>query len=183
MTKFSKVLTIFVTVMCVVFMGVTAVTSIARTDWKAELAKYPSATLADQAKRIQELNDEIKATEDRVKAAETAIAADITAMGVRDARWVAELNQKLKAAHDLAASVEAQAVQVQAKLDEGKLRREEVVRLTNQYEELVAQKEAAQAEVRRLRDLLFQSEGNLERVNRRNELLKSEGAAYEDKST
>lgn len=177
MTKFSKPLAIFVTVMCVMFMGVTTVTTIARTDWKAELAKYPSDVRSKQSARIQELDEQIKTTEERTKAAEAAIAADILAMTARDTRWVAELNQKLAAAHDLANQVEAQSKVVQAKLDEGKLRREEVVRLMNQYEELVAQKEAAQAEVRRLRDLLFQSTGTLERVKHRNELLKLEEAA------
>jgi hypothetical protein len=140
MTKFSKPLAIFVTVLCVAFMAVTAVATIARTDWKAELARYPAETRSKQSARIQELDEQIKLVEERTKAAEAAIATDIAAMTARDARWVAELNQKLDAAHQLAARVEAQAKLVQAKLDEGKLRREEVVRLMNQYEELVAQK-------------------------------------------
>jgi chromosome segregation ATPase len=185
MTKFSKPLTVFVTLMCVTFMAVTWVMTIARTDWKAELEKYPASVRSEQSARITELDEQIKTVEERTNAAQAAIGVDISAMTARDARWVAELKQKLDAAHELAVRVEQQAKLVQAKLDEGKLRREEVVRLMNQYEELVAQKEAAQAEARRLRDLLFQSTGTLERVQRRQELLENEanGPNYDGDKT
>ncbi|MBI3865354.1 MAG: hypothetical protein HY290_26055, partial [Planctomycetia bacterium] len=70
--------------------------------------------------------------------------------------------------------VDAESKKLQAKQDEDKRLREDVYRLRSQYEDLVAQKLDAEANVKRQRDLLFQAKGVLERVRLRAKLLDAE---------
>jgi chromosome segregation ATPase len=88
-------------------------------------------------------------------------------------------------AHTLSEQIEVEARKTQQKLDELKLRREEIKRLQTQYEELVAQRQFSQGEVRRLRDLVFQAQGVLERVERRRQQLKADGGdvGYDEPET
>jgi chromosome segregation ATPase len=176
MTKASKALVIAVAVFSVIFMGVAAVMSTARTDWKEKATKeFPSSQIAKQRERIQELDKGIEEVARQQKAAEVAIAADVKAVFAaetgREAVLEVELKQLIEEAHNLAEQVEAAAKNVEIRQDEDKRLREEVTRLRSQYDDLVAQKEDALASVKRLKDLLFQAKGVLERVEKRQKAL------------
>lgn len=179
MTRFSRSLTIFVTILSIVFMGVAAVTTATSTDWK-EIAtkKFPKSRINEQQEQIRKLDESIKATDDAQKLAIAAIATDIKALTDPATGREAELEKQLAAteqrAHELAQQIEAQARKAEAKLDELQLRREDTVRLANQFAELQSQKVATQAEVKRLQDLLFQARGMLDRVRRRHESLEAQ---------
>jgi hypothetical protein len=171
-TKISKVLTVLVTVLSLAFLGATAVSSIARTDWKSKLNEYPRAKsqeLQTQIDALKKQSDEYAALTPQTLA---AIAADQKAMVAKSVvlnQYAATLeaeDEKLREANA------ATAVTAQEKLDIDKLRREEVQRLQAQYEELVSQRGAAEAEVLRLRDLVYQTRGVLQRAVSRNESLK-----------
>ena len=173
LTKISQSLTVLVTVLSLAFMGGAMASSIARTNWKEKVAnEYPRA-------KIQELQTQIDAfTKERenyaalVQPTLAAIDADQKAM-VAKAGMLNEYARKLET-DDVAAreANAASAVKAQQKLDTDKARREEVQRLFAQYEELLSQRQEAEAEVRRLRDLLYQSRGVLQRAEGRNSALK-----------
>ncbi len=180
MTKTSKCLTILATVFSVLFMGVAVVMSTARTDWKEKATKeFPQSRITEQRTQIQDLDKEIESLTKQQEVAEASNKADslaITAPEVgRVARLEVELANLIDQGRKIAAQVEDEARKVDAKQDEGKRLREEVTRLQSQYEDLVSQKEDAQANVKRLRDLLFQARGVLERVKKRQEALQAEG--------
>lgn len=187
MTKFSKVLTIAVTVLCVAFMAVAAAMTATYTDWKARAAEYPSSKLADQKKLITDLDAESTALDTAIKHARDTQVTDVDAMTDpavgRLVQWEAELVKLEAQAKQLADQIEEEAKKVLAKLDELKLRREEVVRLRAQYDELIAQRQSAELQVRRIRDLLFQARGQLERVKHRKDLLEADGAKAEYDAT
>lgn len=182
-TTLGKALTIAVTVMSVLFMGVAAVMSTARTDWKQRAtAKYeeggfPKSKIADQDKIKADLNAQIKVVDEQQVAAVKTIQADVQALtnpqNGREITLETELAQLIDQAHTLSEQVEAEAKKVQLKQDEDTRLREEVTRLKSQYEDLLAQKDAAQVDVKRLKDLLVQAQGVLERVRRRHDSLKS----------
>jgi chromosome segregation ATPase len=179
MKKASKALVIAVTVFTVIFMGVAAVMSTARTDWKEKATKeFPSSKIADQRTKIQDFDKNIEDLGRLQKAAEAGIAADekalVAAESGREAALEVELQQLIDEAHNLADQVEAAARKVEVKQDEDKRLREEVTRLKSQYDDLVAQKDDALASVKRLKDLLFQAKGVLERVEKRQKALDAE---------
>lgn len=183
MTKFSRVLTILVTVLAVCFLGVAAVTTASRTDWKKVVTQdFTSKMLSDQKAQIDELDRDIKIATDLKTGSAEAIAADIKALTDpqtgREVVLERELEALIQQGHDLAEKAEAEARKTDARLDDLKLHREETVRLQNQFEELVSQKGAALVEVKRLRDLLFQAQGVLERAIRRHESLQQELEDY-----
>jgi chromosome segregation ATPase len=183
MTKTSKVLTVLVTAFSILFMGITAVMSTAQTDWREKATKeFPKSRIADQTAQLDDLRKEIEALDKQQKLAVDGIAADslaITAPNTgRVARLEAELVQLIDEAHKVAEQVEAEAKKVGAKQDEGKHLRDRVTRLTSQFEDLVAQKEDALMNVKRLRDLLFQARGVLDRVKKRQQALEAEGPTY-----
>jgi chromosome segregation ATPase len=185
MNKFSRCLTVFVAVICVAFMGVAALSTATYTDWKTIATKeYPRAEITKQAETIRGLEDDIKRAEDARVAALAAIAVDEKAISDpatgREVLLEQQLAQLQVQAHTLAEQFETEAKKAGAKLDELTLRREDTVRLQNQHDELVSQKLAAQAEVKRLRDLLFQARGVLERVERRRAALESQKGQYEE---
>ncbi len=179
MTKASKALTILLTVFSIVFMGVAAVMSTVRTDWKEKATKeFPKSRIAEQTDKLASLQKEIDSYEKQQKDAAAAIAADIKAFTDpqtgREAQLEAELDALVKQIHELAAQIETEAKKVQLKQDEDKRLREEVTRLKAQYDDLVSQKLDVEANGRRLKDLLFQAKGVLERVTHRLDLLKAE---------
>ncbi|HTI50105.1 MAG TPA: hypothetical protein VL475_04110 [Planctomycetaceae bacterium] len=179
MTKFSRSLTIFVTVLAVAFMGVAAVTTATSTDWKeAATKKFPKARISEQQEQIRKLDEGISATENALKLALAGIAADVKALSDPETGRESELEKQLagteQRARELAQQIEAQARKADAKLEELQLRREDTVRLENQFAELQSQKVATQAEVKRLGDLLFQAKGMLDRVRRRRESLEAQ---------
>lgn len=181
MTKASKALVIAVTVFSVIFMGVAAVMSTARTDWRDKATKeFPSSQIAKQRETIQEYDKGIEDLARQQKAVEAGIAADDKAIFAADSgREVAlesELKQLIDEAHTLAEQVEVAAKKVEVRQDEDKRLREEVTRLKSQYDDLVAQKDDALTSVKRLRDLLFQAKGVLERVEKRQKALDAEKA-------
>jgi cell division protein FtsL len=189
MTKTSKALVIAVTVFTVIFMGVAAVMSTARTDWKAKATKeFPSSQIAAQRETIQKLDQGIEDLGRQQKIAEAGIAADEKALFAaetgREAVLEVELKQLIDEAHTLAEQIEVAAKKVEVKQDEDKRLREEVTRLKSQYDDLVAQKDDALTSVKRLRDLLFQAKGVLERVEKRQKALDAEkprDGTYEDR--
>jgi chromosome segregation ATPase len=179
MTKASKALVIAVTVFSVIFMGVSAVISTARTDWKTKATKeFPSSKIAEQREMIGKLDQGIEDLGRQQKIAEVAIAADVKALFAaetgREAALEVELKQLIEEAHTLAEQVEVAAKKVEVKQDEDKRLREEVTRLKSQYDDLVAQKDDALASVKRLKDLLFQAKGVLERVEKRQKALEAD---------
>ncbi len=183
-TTIGKSLTIAVTVLSVLFMGVAAVMSTARTDWKqratAEYEKggFPKSEIAKQDKIKADLNAQIKSVDEQQVAAVKTIDADIQALtnpqNGREVQLETELAQLIDQAHTLSGQIEAEAKKVQLKQDEDTRLRDEVTRLKSQYEDLVGQKDAAQADVKRLKDLLVQAKGVLQRVQRRHKSLEAE---------
>jgi chromosome segregation ATPase len=191
MTRASKCLVIAVTVFSVVFMGVAAVMSTARTDWKEKATKeFPRSRITEQTTKIGELDKEIEALDKQQKAALASNAADVFAISApntgREAQLEVELEKLIEEAHTLADQIEVEAKKVELKQDEDKRRREEVTRLKSQYEDLVAQKDDALANVKRVRDLLYQARGVLSRVEKRMESLDAERRTrerYEDRDS
>lgn len=179
MTKTSKILTIVVTVFAIVFMGIAAVVSTVRTDWKEKATKeFPKSRISEQMTQIQDLDKEITALKSQQESAAKNIATDTQAIVAeqvgREAQLQMELAQLVEEAHTLAEQIEVDGKKVQLKQDEDKRLREEVTRLKAQYEDLVAQRVEAADTVKRQRDLLFQARGVLERVTRRMESLRAE---------
>lgn len=179
MTKFSRLLTIFVTVLAVSFLGVAAVSTTAWTDWKEVATKqYPKAEIAKQQETLRKLDEESAAVDKLQQHAVASIEADVQSISDpasgREAQLEKLLAQVEQQTRELAQQVEGQARKSDARLDELKLRREDIARLQSQYEELVSQRQSAQADVKRLQDLLFQATAMLERVERRRQWLESE---------
>lgn len=181
MTKSSKALTIVLTVFSILFMGVAAVMSTVRTDWKEKATKeFPKSRIAEQKEKIDSLDKETASLERQQKDAAAAIQADIRSFLApqigREAQLETELEGLVKQIRELAGQIETEAKKVQLKQDEDKRLREEVSRLRAQYDDLVSQKYDVQETVKRQRDLLFQAKGVLERVTHRLNLLKADGA-------
>jgi chromosome segregation ATPase len=179
MTKASKALTIVLAVFSIVFMGVAAVMSTVRTDWKEKATKeFPKSKIDEQRTKIDDLDKVIASLESQQKAAAAAIQADLksfTAPGIgREAQLEKELETLIETIRTMAAQIETDAKKVQLKQDEDKRLREEVTRLKTQYDDLVSQKYDVEENVKKQRDLLFQAKGILERVTHRLELLKGE---------
>ncbi|MGQ0636887.1 MAG: hypothetical protein ACT4QC_19945 [Planctomycetaceae bacterium] len=178
MTRFSRILTVLVTALSVGFMAVAAAAVAVSTDWKARLNEFPKSKITAQQQKISELSTALADTERAQKAWVAGVDADVKALADpntgREAQLEARLNMLNELAHKLFEQIEVAARQEQAKLDELKLRREDKYRLEAQYDEIVSQKQAALADVRRLRDLLVQAEGMLKRVQERNKSLHAE---------
>ncbi|HEY2253463.1 MAG TPA: hypothetical protein VGH74_20455 [Planctomycetaceae bacterium] len=184
MTKSSKALTIVLTVFSILFMGVAAVMSTVRTDWKEKATKeFPKSRISEQKEKINTLDKEIASLEKQQKDAAAAIQADVTSFLApqigREAQLETELEGLVKTIRDLAGQIETEAKKVQLKQDEDKRLREEVFRLKAQYDDLVSQKYDVQETVKRQRDLLFQAKGVLERVTHRLNLLKGGEKSYD----
>lgn len=179
MNKFSRLLTIFVTVLSVAFMSVAAVSTAARTDWKEAATKtWKKARISEQQQELRDLEEKITAVGNEQKLALASIEADVKALTDPATGREAELEQNLaqleQQARQLAKDIEEQARKADTKLETLSLRRDDVARLQNQFDEIVSQKEAAQQEAKRLRDLLVQAKGVLDRVERRREALTAE---------
>jgi len=186
MTKSSKALTIVLTVFSILFMGVAAVMSTVRTDWRDKATKeFPKSKIAEQKERIDSLDKEIASLERQQKEAAVAIEADVKSFLApqigREAQLETELEGLIKTVRDLAGQIETEAKKVQLKQDEDKRLRDEVTRLKTQYDDLVSQKYDVEEIVKRQRDLLFQAKGVLERVTNRLNLLKAQegGETYD----
>jgi len=180
MTKASKVLAVAVAVFSIIFMGVAAVMSTVRTDWKEKATKeFPKSRISEQQTQIADLDKEIESVTKQHDAARAGIEADVQAIIAqqtgREAQREKELAALIEEAHTLSEQFEVEAKKVQAKQEEDKRLREDVTRLKSQYEDLVAHKDDALANVKRLRDLLFQANGLLERVKKRRDALEAEG--------
>lgn len=185
MTTFSRVLTIAVTVFAVLFMGVTVVMTATRTDWK-EVAtqKFKKTDIAKQQEQIRAFEEQTAAFEAARQRALAAIAADEKAIDDPNTGREVEMEKLLttlvEQAHTLAGEAEEQARKADVKLEEMRLRRDDAVRLQNQFDEIVSQKDAAKAEAKRLRDLLFQAKGVLERLKRRQQSLEEQTGGKSD---
>jgi chromosome segregation ATPase len=180
MTRASKALVVAVAVFSIVFMGVAAVMSTVRTDWKEKATKeFPKSRIAEQQTQIDDLGKEIDSVTKQHEAAKAGIQADVQAIVApktgREAQREAERDQLIAEAHTIHEQIEAEAKKVETKQEEDKRLREEVTRLKSQYDDLVAHKDDALADVKRLRDLLFQARGLLERVRKRRDALEAEG--------
>lgn len=185
MNKFSRILTIFVTVLCVAFMSVAAVSVAARTDWKTAATKtYPKSRIAEQQQILQKLDESIADFSAQQKTLLAAIDADVKALRDPATGREVELEKQLAQfelqAQQIAKQIEEEARKADTKLETLALRRDDVSRLQNQFDEFVSQKQAAEAESKRLRDLLFQARGVLERVQRRRQLLESQNQTPPD---
>jgi chromosome segregation ATPase len=185
MTKLSKVLVVAAAVFSIIFMGVAAVMSTVRTDWKEKATKqFPKSKIADQQTEIADLDKAIEGVTKQHEAAKAGIDADIQALVApntgREAELEKELAKLVEEAHSLSQQIEVEARKVDAKQEEDKRLREEVSRLRSQYDDLVAHKADALANVKRLRDLLFQAKGLLERVEKRRDALEAEGVKKPD---
>jgi chromosome segregation ATPase len=179
MTTVSKVLTVLVFIASVAFMAFAATSSATRTDWKTRVAEYPEK-IAAQRKKIEQLDQDIVRWDARLQDARKSEQADLVAMNRREAALVSQLQQLHAQASALSAQIDTEAKAVQAKREEARLRREEVFRLRNQLEELRTQNDSAVGESKRLKDLLVQAQGVLERAERRMQLLEADGAKLPD---
>jgi uncharacterized membrane protein YccC len=172
-TTISKVLTVLVTALSLAFLGAAAVSSVARTDWKGKANEYPRNKTQELVGKIDALKAEADNYAKQTPLVLAAIDTDQKAMISKAEVLKAYSTQQEAEDKKLRQLNDATAVAAQGKLDVDKARREEVVRLQAQFEELLSQRLAAEAEVARLRDLLNQSRGVLERAARRNQALKS----------
>lgn len=172
-TTISKVLTVLVTALSLAFLGAAAVSSVARTDWKGKANEYPRNKTQELQGKIDALKAEAENYAKQTPLVVAAIDTDSKAMVTKADVLKAYSTEQEAEDKQLRQKNDAVAVTAQAKLDVDKARREEVVRLQAQFEELLSQRIAAEAEVSRLRDLLNQSRGVLERAARRNESLKT----------
>ena len=180
MTKAGKFLTVFVTLFSVIFAGVAAVNSAAYNDWKAKIAEFSKEKIDAQKKELETLDSETTRWEARLKEAKAANTQDLAAIKRRIVVLEKQLDQLNAKASELAVQISVEGKKAQAIQDESKLRREDAVLVRNQLNELRAQKETAQAEQSRLKDLLVQAEGTLDRVQRRQRLLESDGAEVDE---
>lgn len=171
-TTISKVLTVLVTALSLAFLGAAAVSSIARTDWKGKANEYPKTKTQELAGKIETFKAEAANYAQQTPLVVAAIDVDQKSM-IAKAEVLKNYSTQQEAEDKKRRQQnDATAVAAQGKLDVDKARREEVVRLQAQFEELLSQRLAAEAEVARLRDLLNQSRGVLERAARRNQNLK-----------
>ncbi len=171
-TTISKVLTVLVTALSLAFLGAAAVSSVARTDWKVKANEYPRNKTQELAAEIERYKTEAANYAQQTPLVVAAIDVDQKAMITKAEVLKTYSSQQEAEDRKLRQQNDATAVAAQGKLDVDKARREEVVRLQAQFEELLSQRLAAEAEVARLRDLLNQSRGVLERAARRNQTLK-----------
>lgn len=171
-TTISKVLTVLVTALSLAFLGAAAVSSVARTDWKLKANEYPRNKTQELQGKIDALKAEADNYAQQTPLVVAAIDTDQKSMIAKAEVLKAFSVQQESEDKKLRQQNDATAVAAQGKLDVDKARREEVVRLQAQFEELLSQRLAAEAEVARLRDLLNQSRGVLERAARRNQSLK-----------
>jgi hypothetical protein len=185
MTKASKVLTVVVTVFSILYMGISFMMWTVRADWKEKATKeFPKARIAEQKTQIDDLDKEIAAIEKQHDEAKKGIAADIASITApqigREAQLEAEWAALNAEASAIAGQVDVEAKKVQVKQEEDKRLRDDVHRLMSQYDDLVAQRFDAEANVKRQRDLLFQAKGILERLRLRAGLLDiEEGKGYD----
>lgn len=150
-------------------------------------ASLPAAIVAAQGAKVtaqqdelQQLEQQIPVVQSGIEQAKSAIATDLKAMSDRQA----ELDKQLR---ELTATIVATAKEADAKTQEAqqkygtlKLRREEYLMMSTQLKELRAERQLAEAEVQKLRDLLMAMKGNLERAERRQKLLKQDVAKYDE---
>ncbi|MBS0260742.1 MAG: hypothetical protein JSS02_02200 [Planctomycetes bacterium] len=185
MTKASKVLTVLVTFFSVFYMGIAFMMWTVRTDWKEKATKeFPKSRISEQQTKISDLDKEIADVDKNHTLAKKSIGVDVVAITApeigREARLEAEWAALATEATRIAAQVDAEAKKVQLKEVEDKRLREDVQRLFSQYEDLVAQRSEAEANVKRQQDLLFQAKGVLERVQLRARMLDAaEGKEYD----
>jgi hypothetical protein len=172
-TTISKVLTVLVTALSLAFLGAAAVSSIARTDWKVKANEYPRNKTQELQAKIDALKAEAANYAQQTPLVVGAIDVDQKSMIAKAEVLKNYSIQQESEDKKLRQQNDATAVAAQGKLDVDKARREEVVRLQAQFEELLSQRLAAEAEAGRLRDLLNQSRGVLERAARRNQTLKT----------
>ena len=168
-TTISKVLTVLVTALSLAFLGAAAVSSIARTDWKVKANEYPRNKTQELQAKIDALKAEAANYAQQTPLVVGAIDVDQKSMIAKAEVLKNYSIQQESEDKKLRQQNDATAVAAQGKLDVDKARREEVVRLQAQFEELLSQRLAAEAEAARLRDLLNQSRGVLERAARRNQ--------------
>jgi hypothetical protein len=194
LTKASKILTVLVTFFSILYMGIAFMMWTVRADWKEKATKeFPKSRIntlvtqeplepqttkdfmTAQTNVLANLDREIAATDKAHEEAKKAIAADIVSITApqigREAQLEAEWAQLNAEASAIAGQVDAEAKKVQIKEEEDKRLRDDVHRLMSQYEDLVAQRSDAEANVKRQKDLLFQAKGVLERLRLRARLL------------
>lgn len=143
----------------------------------------PEAILAALKKQIGDLNQEKQQLDKRIVELEKAIKdskelieVDKAAMKARQEVLEKERKRIVAETIEVAAQAAAKSKEVYAQYDLARLRRQEWILMNNQLQEIRTQKDAAIAESQRLRDLLYQSQGDLERAERRQQLLLREGA-------
>src|SRR5579862_3029897 len=131
MTKASKVLTILVTVFCILYMGIAFMMWAVRTDWREKATKeFPKTLIADQKNQIDALDKEIAATDKLHEEAKKAIAADIASITApqigREAQLEAEWATLSAEATAIAAQADVESKKVQIKEEEDRRLREDV---------------------------------------------------------
>lgn len=175
MNKASKILTIFLVFASVAFAGFSAVSFLARSDLKSKAAVFPDK-IAAQQKILEEIEPEIVRFEARLKEAQIAIKLDLEGIKRRETALEAELKKLQADSREISAKITAEVKKAQQVRDVAKARREDSIRLSSELGILQTQLHAAMAERQRLKDLLRQAEGTLERAERRKLLLEADGA-------
>jgi hypothetical protein len=146
----------------------------------------PEAMTLAQKKKLTELQNEkdeaekfIPGLEVALKESRELILVDKQAMQATQDVLEQERLAVSAAITQTSAQVVAKSKEVSAQYGLAKLRRQEWILMNNQLQEIRAQKAAALKESRRLQDLLFLAKGNLERAQRRHQLLQDDGATLE----
>ena len=179
MTKFSKVLLVLLVCASAAFFGLAAMsaTSYSNVQSRLEKAKAEKKIRTDKLAALQALTPPVADVEAKTNDVRKWNPADRAAMDAR-----AELMAKQLVA--LNAEYVLLSQKTIEKHQETKLVREEVERLRAETTQLLAQLDslrsergAAEAEEKRLKDLLVQAEGMLQRAEQRNDQLKADGAA------
>jgi len=136
--------------------------------------------IQDQKEILDGVQKQIPPLETRLTEIKAANQADTDSMKGKETLLVAELDQlyqDINEARDVGIkkSEEAHATRVQAEY-----RREDVFRLTNQLAEIRTDYFHQEQRQNRLRDLLYRTQGNIERLEHRQGLLVKKGASIPD---
>lgn len=179
MTKFSKILLVLLVCASVGFFGLAAMSaaSMSNVQVRLEQAKAQKTELAKKLSDVQGQTPTVADVESKTSDVRKWNPADMAAM---DARAVVLSNQ-LKALNEeyllLSKATIAKHQETQAVREEVERLRAETTQLLAQLDSLRAERGAAEADEKRLKDLLVQAEGMLQRAEQRKEQLKADGAA------
>ncbi len=151
-------------------------------------AILPLAIVNSQKKLLEEeraaqttLDQDIARNKSRIAEAKALIDADLDALKRREADLDKQFAELLDQMNQLSQNFIMESKKQTDDLAVLKLRAQEYILIKNQLEELKAQREVASEDLSRLKALVYQAKANLERAQKRMELLKDDGAKIDEK--